>query len=200
MALDEHIPGIRVSLGDDDQLWIEQDFSGTVNSVSLHRIHLRYLAEKLGLVSTTDGQALKTIATLTRRMKVLQFRIGHLADFLAQYSDHAHADLDYETDYARCTADLADEFCAELDEVETDLVNGGASPSAGQPMSNECAPDGRLGEMLKATPRAKGEILRGAKSEPRDSSVETLAELGIDKKSTGAKTEPVEDVQMEIPS
>lgn len=42
----------------------------------------------------------------------------------------------------------------------------------------------KLGEMLKATPRAKGEILRGSILVPRENDPETLAELGLTKKES----------------
>lgn len=42
----------------------------------------------------------------------------------------------------------------------------------------------KLGEMLKETPRAKSVILRGTKMEPRENEPPTLAELGLDKKTS----------------
>lgn len=42
----------------------------------------------------------------------------------------------------------------------------------------------KLGEMLKAAPKAKGELRRGTKSEPRETDASTLAELGLSKKES----------------
>lgn len=42
----------------------------------------------------------------------------------------------------------------------------------------------KLGEMLKAAPKAKGELLRGTKSAPRETQPETLEELGLTKKES----------------
>ena len=42
----------------------------------------------------------------------------------------------------------------------------------------------KLGEMLQATPRAKGEILRGTKMAPRENQAQTLADLGLTKKES----------------
>ena len=61
-------------------------------------------------------KAAKEIATLQRRMLVLRDRIDHLAEYLALHSDSQHADLSYEQTYATATADIADEFCAELND------------------------------------------------------------------------------------
>lgn len=124
--LEEHIPGLRVNLGDDDQVWIEQDFGGNISSVSLHRIHLRYLAEKLGLAPATDARALKTITQLERRLRVLRERIDFLDDWLLRCSDTAHADLSFEQTYSSATLDIATEFCADLD----DLVTGTTAETA----------------------------------------------------------------------
>jgi hypothetical protein len=42
----------------------------------------------------------------------------------------------------------------------------------------------KLGEMLQASPRAKGEILRGTKKEPRAIDAPTLEDLGLSKKES----------------
>lgn len=42
----------------------------------------------------------------------------------------------------------------------------------------------KLGEMLKATPKNEGQIRRGTKMEPRENQPQTLAELGLDKKTS----------------
>lgn len=42
----------------------------------------------------------------------------------------------------------------------------------------------KLGEMLRATPKAKGEILRGTKLAPRENDAPTLADLGLTKKES----------------
>jgi hypothetical protein len=85
----------------------------------LHPRQLRAVCEKFGVFEPSDPQAQRTIATLTRRLLVLRDRIGHLGEYLALHSDSQHADLSYEQTYATATADIADEFCAELGGVQT---------------------------------------------------------------------------------
>lgn len=102
---------------------LEQDSNGNTDRVAIHPIHLRYIAEKLGLVATSDPTAQKTIATLTRRLLVLRSRIAYLDDWLHTYSDSKHADLSYEQTYAEATTDIADEFCADLDGQAGDALN-----------------------------------------------------------------------------
>ena len=82
--------------------------------IKIHPLHVRYIAEKIGLIETSDPQAAKTIAKLERRLLMLRDRIDHIADWLVNHSDSEHANLSYEQTYATATADIAAEFCAEL--------------------------------------------------------------------------------------
>jgi hypothetical protein len=82
--------------------------------VVAHPWQLRAVCEQFGLTPASDAQAAKTIATLQRRMKVLNTRIEYLADYLCTCSDSSHADFRHETDYARATADIAAEFCTDF--------------------------------------------------------------------------------------
>jgi hypothetical protein len=94
---------------------LSQDGGGNTESVAIHEIHLRYMAEKLSLMEKIDPQTKTTIATLQRRLLSLRARMGALHDYLVHNSDHKHADLTYEVTYATATLDLADEFCAEFE-------------------------------------------------------------------------------------
>ena len=87
-------------------------------TVLVHPWQLRAVCEQFGIIAS-DPQAEKTIATLKRRLHLLRDRVDYLADYLVNHSDSKHADLSYEQTYARATADIAEEFCAELDEVGT---------------------------------------------------------------------------------
>jgi len=119
--MNDSIPDLKIeTINDgigDGLIMLEQDGSGNIDRVAIHPIHLRHMAEKFGLIETGDPLAHKAIAKLTRRLHVLHERIDHLADWLVTHSDFRHADLSYEQTYARATADIAAEFCAELDEA-----------------------------------------------------------------------------------
>lgn len=113
----ENIPELTIELMEDKNgslILLEQDSGGNVDRVAVHAIHLRYMAEKFGLIETSDPLAHKTISTLTRRLHLLRDRIDFLTDYLVNNSDNRHADLSYEQTYARATADIAGEFCSEL--------------------------------------------------------------------------------------
>jgi hypothetical protein len=111
------IPELNIELVEDKQgslILLEQDSGGNTDRVAIHQIHLRYMAEKFGLITTSDPTAHKTIAMLTRRLLLLRDRMDNLHNYLVNHSDHKHADLSYEVTYATACVDLADEFCAEL--------------------------------------------------------------------------------------
>ena len=107
---------------DDSQIMLEQDSCGNIDRVALHSTHVRYLAEKLGLTNLADPNAQRTIASLTRRIRVLADRIDSLHDYLINRSDTKHADLTWEQTYSKATLDIADVFLADLDEVDAATV------------------------------------------------------------------------------
>jgi hypothetical protein len=118
--LNDNIPELKIEFMADGMgdglILLEQDSCGNIDRVAIHPIHLRYMAEKMGLVETSDPSAHKTIAMLTRRLQLLNHRIQHLDNWLRNYSDSKHADLTYEQTYSGGTADMATEFCIELDD------------------------------------------------------------------------------------
>jgi hypothetical protein len=113
--MNDNIPELKIEFEDgtgDGVIVLEQDCCGNVERVAIHQIHLRYMAEKCGLIATSDPQAQRTIAMLTRRLNLLRDRIDHLGERLTNHP----ADLSYECTYVAATADIADEFCADLDQ------------------------------------------------------------------------------------
>lgn len=117
--MNDTFPDLTIEFMDDGQgdglILLESDNGGNVDRVAIHPIHLRYMAEKCGLIATSDPHAQRTITTLTRRLNLLRDRIEHLSEWLSKHSDHLNADLSYECTYATATADIATEFCADLD-------------------------------------------------------------------------------------
>lgn len=137
----DNIPDLNIELMDDEKgslILLEQDSGGNLDRVCIHPVQLRYMAEKFGIIPTSDPQAAKHITMLERRIKVLAGRIEHLAEFLVNHSDHKHADLNYELTYANATADISAEFVAELDGVHV-----GTEPSkwASEPANQKACAD-----------------------------------------------------------
>lgn len=112
----DDIPELRIEPMDEGSplLLLEQDGGGNVDRVAVHPIHVRYMAERMGLAEASDLDAHRTIARLTRRMRMLTGRIVELADQLNGFSDA----MEREKALARATADMAVEFCAELSPEE----------------------------------------------------------------------------------
>ena len=108
------IPHLSIEVLPGGLIRLENESMGDSYAVDLHPLHLRHIAEKMGLVESSDPQAQKTIATLQRRLLLLRDRIDHLGEYLALHSDSRHADLSYEQTYATATADIAEEFCTDL--------------------------------------------------------------------------------------
>ena len=100
----------------------QQDGIDEPHTVLVHPWQLRTVCEQFGIIAS-DPQTAKTIATLTRRINLLRDRIDHLADWLANHSDSKHADLSYEKTYATATAEIANEFCADLIDSTPVTVN-----------------------------------------------------------------------------
>ena len=91
----------------------QQDGIEEPHTVLVHPWQLRAVCEQFGIIAS-DTRAAKTIATLQRRMVGLHDRIEALADWMAQHSDHRHADLSYETTQLDALLDLASEWCADF--------------------------------------------------------------------------------------
>ena len=110
----------------------QEDGYNEPNTVLVHPFQLRAVCEQFGIIAS-DPQAAKTIATLQRRMVGLRERIDDLADWMANHSDHAHADLSYETTQLLALQDLAGEWCAEFEEGLPEGFGKGQQPQAAPP-------------------------------------------------------------------
>lgn len=135
------IPGLKIERADnengDSLITLKQDDAcGNIEIVVLHPIHVRYLAEHMGLLEMADRQSQKTIAAMKRRLEALYDRIEFLHDFLCNHSDNKHADLSFEQGYAAATVDIGYEY----------LIESGVSPEPylvdnadGKPIANAMA-------------------------------------------------------------
>ena len=140
--LNDNIPELKIERMDDGHgdglILLEQDSGGNIDRVAIHPIHLRYMAEKMGLVETSDPAAQQTIAKLSRRLLVLNERVDHIANYLANHSDHRHADLTYEMTYATATAEISDEFCADIDTMADAPQTDGKRIANASPTDSKC--------------------------------------------------------------
>jgi len=67
--LNDNIPELKIKFMAEGigngLILLEQDSCGNVDRVAIHPIHIRYMAEKLGLIETSAPTAQKTLAALT---------------------------------------------------------------------------------------------------------------------------------------
>lgn len=116
--MNENIPDLKIETNDDGTVNLEQDWCGTVDRVTVHALHLRFMAERMGLVrevSASEADMVRTVATVKRRMRLLHERVKHLHEMLAITAGAGRQDLDYELTHCGATLDLLDEFCEDLE-------------------------------------------------------------------------------------
>lgn len=113
----DEMPHLKIQLLEGGLVRLENESMGDSYMVDIHPIQLRHLAEIMGLlreVSASEADTMRTVVELQRRLLALKDRIDHLGEYLALHSDHRHADLSYETNYATATADICEAYCADF--------------------------------------------------------------------------------------
>ena len=111
---------------------LEQDDASGDHSVILHPWQLLAVCQHFGLIAGT-GEAQKAIRTLQRRLLALDDRIQGLLCYMADCSDHDHADLSSEMERLRALADLSSEWIAEMQ----DVAEEGTEPATTSPEQQE---------------------------------------------------------------
>lgn len=101
---------------DGDDVNLEQDMGcGEVHRVTLHRIHLRMLAEKAGLlVPASNIEADWIIARLSRQLRLLADRIDRLDTMMLGIAEKGRECVDEECAYSAASCELASEFVDDL--------------------------------------------------------------------------------------
>lgn len=107
---------LSYEVDEDGGVNLEQDAGcGEVSRITLHPVHVRLLAEEAGILAPSSNiEADRTIARLSRQMRLLFERIDQLDDWLNQAAQRGHEDLAMETTYSFATWELAQEFVTEL--------------------------------------------------------------------------------------
>lgn len=120
--MNDNIPSLKIETNGDGTITLEQEWSGNVDRVAIHTVHVRYLAEKLGMVrevSASDAELLRTerghVAALRQendRLKRNMLRLhAHALALQADFrenADFAHADLSHEMSNINALVDLFD--------------------------------------------------------------------------------------------
>ena len=111
---------------------LEQDDTTEAYSVIVHPWQLLAVCQHFGLIAGT-GEAQKAVRTLQRRLLALDDRIQGLLRYMADCSDHDHADLSSEMERLQALADLSTEWVTEMQ----DVVEEGTEPATTSPEQQE---------------------------------------------------------------
>lgn len=125
--MNTEIPHLKIERLANGCIRLENESMGDSYMVDVHPLHLRYMAEKLGLVhemSATEAEALQTVARLTRRLGVLHDRIAKMDAWLWEHRDFDEADINVEIWFSKATLELSTEFQAEMADAATATTSG----------------------------------------------------------------------------
>jgi len=117
--MNTEIPHLKIERLENGCVRLENESMGESYCVDVHPLHLRYIAEKLGLMpaaSDAEANAHRMVDKLARRIKILQSRITFLDEQLWLNPDPECADITGERIMSDALVDLVDEFVQEIDE------------------------------------------------------------------------------------
>lgn len=172
---------IEVSHTEDMLILQQTDYSGQTDRLSIHRWQVRYLAEEMGLLpARSDGEvwAMRRVAFLARRLRVLHARIEQLDEWLYKHPDLDQADITLEVGFSGATYDISCEFMDDLKEMEATVsALSPVVPVSSAPRTAQRRVVGANAEP-GATPHAEGQAPRryrlGVAVQPGED-VETVA-------------------------
>lgn len=135
MTILENIPGLAMEANEDGTITLEQYVCGNAERVAIHPVHVRQLAERLGLIAApTDKSAAELQRENARhRCSLLRIRENALSlqiDF-AEHADHRHADLTTEMWRINALVDLLDMAVEGF--AGCDAASDGENPGVTQP-------------------------------------------------------------------
>lgn len=114
-----HIPNLTIDRdgdGPDVQVMLTQDFGGNEHMVSLHPSQVKVLAERMGILAP-DADAQRTIARLSRQLRLLADRIDRMDTMLLGIGEKGRECVEEECAYSAASLELAQEFLADLHAV-----------------------------------------------------------------------------------
>lgn len=103
-----------------DQIMLEQDGGcGEVDRIAVHPIHLRYLAESLGLVSAVSAsgeELLRDLSRYKRALLMIRERAAQLHNNIYGLSQLGHEEMGIEVAQSAALADFAEHICVEFED------------------------------------------------------------------------------------
>lgn len=143
-SLNTQIPHLNIQVLPDGLIRLENESMGDSYVVDIHPLHLRFMAEKLGLISemsASDAELLRTergrVADLDRTLDRLKRALLHfkvraeqLHDNIVNCSQRGHEDLGVEVAQSAALADFSEHICMEFDQDFEVVPLNSAAPEA----------------------------------------------------------------------
>ncbi|MFN7121893.1 MAG: hypothetical protein ACK4NM_07660 [Hydrogenophaga sp.] len=142
----ESIPHLEIELLPNGNLRLENESMGDSYVVDVHPMHLRLMAERLGLVremSQTDAQLLKQereradklraeLDRLVQWLTIVEARADQLHDNLMGVSQNDHDEVNIEIAQSAALADIVEQVLIDAKAaLARSLVNGDVQPTSG---------------------------------------------------------------------
>lgn len=111
----------EIDANGDGLIFLEQYADGETESTVMHTLHLRYMAEKLGLVNAISAEDAKAKITFKRRMRTLRRKMNDLSACLEGEPHTGEVDVRRAVMLAESTGDLVHEYCEEMDDGNSNI-------------------------------------------------------------------------------
>lgn len=145
-----HIPELTIEPCEDGTLLLVQDAGGNVDRVQVHPLHIRLIAERFGLASSSDPTAIRTIATLQRRVLLIRQQVNQLYEWLHEETGAEGARIEELT--------LCSSIRAMLNEFVADF-GADVSPRVQPPSCGPASPPKPLAMPKRETPESEPQQL-----------------------------------------
>lgn len=123
MAIKETFPHVTAELlmreNEPVVLFTQSGKADEPRVVLMHPLQLRHFAERFAGMESVDWMTSQPVKTLVRRLRTLAYHIDILYDWIRNHSDHKHADLSWELVKVTSLSEMADEFCADLPDEDS---------------------------------------------------------------------------------
>lgn len=122
MTIKETFPHVTAELLSDEHgnaVMLTQQEGIDESTVLIHPVQLRHFAERFAGMEPVDWMTSQPVKTLARRLRALAYHTDILYDWIRNHSDHKHADLSWELVKVTSLSEMADEFCADLPDEDS---------------------------------------------------------------------------------
>lgn len=149
----ESIPHLDIELLPNGNIRLENESMGDSYAVDIHPLHLRLLAEKLGLVremSASEAEQSRDISRYKRALLMIRDRAEQLHQNIFAMSQRGHEDLGIEVAQSAALADMSESICIEFeDDFSSERARSTEPCNPITPKPNNSAPGAGLAAQLE---------------------------------------------------